>query len=289
MSFQDPVLREFAYANSKSLVFPSKDKYGKQASVAFKWCKTHFVPLETLPSWVQFIQQQRDIHLRHLRHRPKFHEAHVLKMKDIICSDWVVHLADHESTHLMVFCPKFYFQSCYRVWSDEKVFKPMSMSIPAAKLFLCSHVPSDIFRKYPWGFNPDAKLPAGQIFLKRKKSFKSGRTIISYKNTALGPILRAAAICIDQMVNTVWPGSLSRSVPQIWSELHALFAQCPAHLDLELLNDDLVGFFNSVPQVRILEAVDMLVRMFRTNHSDVQLSVCINEKSKHFRSVLSTR
>ena len=97
-------------------------------------------------------------------------------------------------------------------------------------------------RKYPCGNSTfDAKLPAGQIFLKRKKSFKSGRTIISYKNTALGPILRAAAVCIDQMVNTVWPGSLSRSVPQIWSEIHALFAQCPAHLDLELLNDDLVG------------------------------------------------
>ena len=266
MSFQDPVLRELAYANSKSLVFPSIAKYVKQASVAFKkWCKTHFVPLETLSSWTQFIHQQWNIHLRHLRHRPKFHETHVLKMKDIICSDWVVHLADHESTHLMVFCPKFYFQSCHRVWSDEKVFKPMSMSIPAAKLFLCSHVPSDILRKYPWGFNLDAKLPAGQIFLKRKKSFKSGRTIISYKNTALGPILRAAAICIDQMVNTVWPGSLSRRVPQIWSEIHALFAQCPAHLDLELLNDDLVGFFNSAPQVQILEAVDMLVRMFRTH------------------------
>ena len=286
MSFQDPVLRELAHANSKSLVFPSKDKFVKQASVAFKkWCKTHFVPLETLPSWAQFIQQQWDIHLRHLRHRPKFHEAHVLKMKDIICSDWVVHLADHESTHLMVFCPKFYFQSCHRAWSDEKVFKPMPMSIPAAKLFLCSHVPSDILRKYPRGFILDAKLPAGQIFLKRKKSLKSGRTIISYKNTALVPILRAAAICIDQMVNTVWPGSLSRSVPQIWSEIHALFAQCPAHLDLELLNDDLVGFFNSAPQVRILEAVDMLVRMYRTNHSDVQLSVCINEKSKHFRQI----
>ena len=165
MSFQDPVLRELAYANSKSLVFPSKDKYVKQASVAFKkWRKTHFVPLETLSSWAQFIQQQWDIHLRHLRHRPKFHEAHVLKMKDIICSDWVVHLADHESTHLMVFCPKFYFQSCHRVWSDEKVFKPMSTSIPAAKLFLCSQVPSDILRKYPWGFNLDAQLPAGQIF-----------------------------------------------------------------------------------------------------------------------------
>ena len=41
MSFQDPVLRELAYANSKSLVFPSKAKYAKQASVAFKkWCKT---------------------------------------------------------------------------------------------------------------------------------------------------------------------------------------------------------------------------------------------------------
>ena len=103
-----------------------------------------------------------------VRHRPKFHEAHVLKMKDIICSDRVVHLADHASTHLVVFCPKFCFQSCHRVWSDEKVFKPMSMSIPAAKLFLCSHVSSDILRKYPWGFNLDAKLPAGQIFLKRK-------------------------------------------------------------------------------------------------------------------------
>eukprot|EP00439_Symbiodinium_sp_Y106_P077706 s915_g16.t1 len=145
MSFQDPVLRELAYANSKSLVFLSRSEYVKQASLAFKkWCKTHFVPLEMLSSWTQFIHQQWNIHLRHLRHRPKFHETHVLKMKDIICSDWVVHLADHESTHLMVFCPKFYFQSCHRVWSDEKVFKPMSMSIPAAKLFLCSHVPSDI-------------------------------------------------------------------------------------------------------------------------------------------------
>ena len=86
------------------------------------------------------------------------------------------------------------------------------------------------------------------------------------------------------MVHTVWPGSLSRSVPQIWSDIHALFAQRPAHVDLDLLNDDLVGFFNSVPQVRILEAVDMLVRMYRTSYSDVQLSVCINEKSKHFRS-----
>ena len=264
MSFQDPVLRELAYANSKSLVFPSKAKYAKQASVAFKkWCKTHFVPLETLSSWTQFIHQQWDTHLRHLRHRLKFHETHVLKMKDVICSDWVLHLADHESTHLMVFCPKFYFQSCHRVWSDEKVFKPMShvdTSCKAISVLACS------FRHPPqvsmWGFNLDAKLPAGQIFLKWKKSFKSGRTVISYKNTALGPILRAAAICIDQMVNWVWPGSLSRSVPQIWSEIHALFAQCPAHLDLELLNDDLVGFFNSVPQVRILEAVDMLVRMY---------------------------
>ena len=204
-------------------------------------------------------------------------------MKDVICSDWVLHLADHESTHLMVFCPKFYFQSCHRVWSDEKVFKPMFMSIPAAKLFLCSHVPSDILRKYPCG---DSTWMPNYL---QDRFFSSGKSLLSQVVRSSVTRTQLWGLSLEQppfaWLNWVWPGSLSRSVPQIWSEIHALFAQCPAHLDLELLNDDLVGFFNSVPQVRILEAVDMLVRMYRTSYFEVQLSVCINEKSKHSRSV----
>ena len=154
---------------------------------------------KTLSSWTQFIHQQWDTHLRHLRHRLKFHETHVLKMKDVICSDWVLHLADHESTHLMVFCPKFYFQSCHRVWSDEKVFKPMFMSIPAAKLFLCSHVPSDILRKYPCGDSTWMPNYLQDRFFSSGKSLLSQVVRSSVTRTALGPILRAAAICMVKL------------------------------------------------------------------------------------------
>ena len=56
------------------------------------------------------------------------------------------------------------------------------------------------------------------------------------------------------MMEKVWPNNLGRhSPPQLWRSLHKVFADAPLDLDLELVNDDLVGFFNSVPQSRIIQ------------------------------------
>ena len=55
-------------------------------------------------------------------------EAQVLEFKKMIHSRLVFHMADHQSTHLMSFCPQFYLQSVLRVWTDRTNFIPVSMS-----------------------------------------------------------------------------------------------------------------------------------------------------------------
>ena len=46
-----------------------------------------------------------------------------------------------------------------------------------------------------------------------------------------------------------WGNSLG---PQLWSDLHNFLQRTPSDVHLDEINDDLVGFFNSVPRQQIL-------------------------------------
>ena len=61
----------------------------------------------------------------------------------------------------------------------------------------------------------------------------------------------------------------------IWEKLHQFFIHTPQHVQSALTNDDLAGFFNSVPQVRIAEAV-RLVAVFDFNRSLFLLDLMVN-------------
>ena len=117
------------------------------------------------------------------------------------------------------------------------------------------------------------------MFLKKKKQFLQGRTLISYYNSRYGRLLQVTARTIDSMLLQLWPQTMGQlAVPQIWSRVHAFFTDAPIEFTLSNVNDDLVGFFNSVPQDRLLDATNTLILAWQERRADVVLSVDMSQR-----------
>ena len=72
-------------------------------------------------------------------------------------------------------------------------------------------------------------------------------------------LLRGTAAALQLMVRTVWAEALGlESLPQMWKVLHSFVQDVAEPLFLQESNDDLVGFFNAVPQREILFRTKLL-------------------------------
>ena len=67
------------------------------------------------------------------------------------------------------------------------------------------------------------------------------------------------------------PGQLS--IPQLWHHFHDYLHDTPDSVDLHAVNDDLVGFFNSVPQDRLIQAAQSLVSRWQHTFDTPTLAV----------------
>lgn len=140
-------------------------------------------------------------------------------------------------------------------------------------------MPKPIQKKYERAINSKSNLPYGFVFLKRKKQFRKGRTLISYFDSSYGRLLQVTAKTLDSMLMQLWRQTMGQfAVPQIWSNLHSFFTDAPDELRLVNINDDLVGFFNSVPQDRLLDSVQSLILEWKHHHHDKVLSVDLSQK-----------
>lgn len=142
-----------------------------------------------------------------------------------------------------------------------------------------SSFPPSLLSKYSWGIRKKAGLPYGFIFLKRKKQWQKGRTLISYFQSFQGKLLKAVSKALDSMLQQQWTqtaGQLSTS--QIWKKIHSFLQDTPAEIMLGCINDDLIGFFNSVPQERLVQAVSDVVQQWRQTHVGDAISVDIQQQ-----------
>jgi len=71
-------------------------------------------------------------------------------------------------------------------------------------------------------------------------------------------------------------GQLSTS--QIWKKIRSFLQDTPAEIMLGCINDDLIGFFNSVPQERLVQAVSDVVQQWRQTHVGDAISVDIQQQ-----------
>ena len=93
-----------------------------------------------------------------------------------------------------------------------------------------------------------SSLPIAYILLKQKKDFKAARPIISYVHFLCAKLCRATAIALDLILRCVCPRSFGLdTLPSILQKMTVFLQQLPDDADPVVYNQDLVGFFTSIP------------------------------------------
>ncbi|CAE7296429.1 unnamed protein product [Symbiodinium natans] len=112
--------------------------------------------------------------------------------------------------------------------------------------------------------------------------------IISYKYFLYARLFKATAIVIDLLVRDVCPDSFGLdTLPVMLQKLSAFLHQAPEDFEALSFNQDLVGFFTSIPVDRILQSIDAIISRYCYRHAlqlaDVVFSVLLKEKDVNLR------
>ena len=272
-------LEHFRNCNMNSTFFIAWKPFWERCQTEFfRWCHRHGLPTFGMQQFESFVQRQWEYHKEEIHRQRRFTFHDLQNLKRWLPRDSVLHHGDHEQFKLTVFCPQLYFQGCLNTWKDESLFRLTTLQPNEAVEKIHKAFPPTLLSRYTWGFRKTATLPYGFIFLKRKKQWLKGRTLISYFQSFQGKLLKAVSKAIDSMLQQQWQQTAGQlSTPQIWQKLHTFLQTTPAEITLGCINDDLVGFFNSVPQDRLLQAVSDVVQMWRLTHSGDAISVDIQQ------------
>ena len=127
--------------------------------------------------------------------------------------------------------------------------------------------PRKLVSKYKWGFNWGNPLPYSYIFAKAKKLYTTARPVISFCNSPFSKIFHALSICLFAITRLAYPGNLHMDdVHETFRKLHK-FLQSKSHSkEWTFHNDDLIGFYTSVPQERIMKAIKHLLSTYLAVH-----------------------
>lgn len=227
-----------------------------------KWLNHHGLPQHLKSRWLSFVDHEWNAHQQWIRVNQCFHSKPVFSLKRLFSETLILHNADKEVSHLMIYCPTLYCNTMQNTWEDTKLFT--KVDIPATELvpYLLSLPAHKLRSHYHWGIKQTGRPPYGYGFLKRKKQFQVARTIISYFDTPFANLFKASAVILLEILQYTWPEILGLDkTPVIWSKLHSFLQQDDTE-EYEVINDDLVGFFNAIPQERIIQSVQFLLEEY---------------------------
>ena len=82
------------------------------------------------------------------------------------------------------------------------------------------------------------------------------------------------------MIRLVWPEAMGlATTPQLWKSLHEFLQKTHPTVHLAEVNDDLVGFFNSVPRQQILDPLSRLVDLYQAREFPPHITVSLRKLS----------
>ena len=165
-------LQSLVSYSTNSTVYVGYDKYIQQFRTKIdRWFKNQGFPLQIIQRfWDEFFPRQGYKRNEALAVQSwRLTGAQVLEFKRMVDTKFVLHMADHQSTHLMIFCPQFYFQSVLGVWTQETNFVSVPMSQHQCRLHLYNTIAGSIRSRYCWGIQASARLPRGFVFLKKRR------------------------------------------------------------------------------------------------------------------------
>ena len=104
-------------------------------------------------------------------------------------------------------------------------------------------------------------LAYSYILPKRKKNFTTARPIISFANSNMGLLLKALSHTLIQITKTVFPDNFhALDVNQTFRMLHRFLKKKLPNINMH--NDDLAGFYTSVPHQRIKDALNFALQQY---------------------------
>ena len=271
--FQLPLeLRTMAGARANSKYYLSKSRYFKSATqILRKWCIHHNLPYADIEEpWTKMLEDQWKLHYQALNStKPTPFQLHQLQTLRREFRKFVVHGEDHKPFKIMVYCPIHYHRATQTTWNDPKTFAIYHLSPTQFYAEAPNMIPNQIRKHYKWGIQDTAPVPTGMVLLKSSKRYLKGRTVLNYKGNIISKLLQATTIALNHIINTLFPDVPgNHDMPTVFKQLHSFLDQLPAHDPLDStthylpLNDDLVGFFNSIPQEDILKFAKQLLDMY---------------------------
>ena len=189
-----------------------------------------------------------------------------MSLKSRTHPDLVITGEDHKPFKPNAFCPIFCHKSLLTTWTDPTTFLILPIEPSQLRRHLAQLIPPILLEHYPWGISLQAQPPTGQVLLKAKKDFLQGRAILNYKFAIMSKLLKATAMVLNEIIHAVWTDAMGLTpMPNTFQSLRTFLDHLPPHRQDDPsthythINDDLVGFFNALPQHQILTDYENLI------------------------------
>eukprot|EP00439_Symbiodinium_sp_Y106_P067317 s4835_g11.t1 len=244
------------------------------------WCNRWRLPDRVRSGLRQWIQYQLRLHNRAL-------QSENLQLLRTIQTP-----VDHFPHSLHVACPFAFHQLLDVTFLDVTVFHRCRVGMSSITSNLRSRFQSfsGWNQRYAWGCKWSASLPVARILPKPSKAFMKARPIIASDHFWHSRLTAFQAKGVFQIVQVVFPpGSTFNmlSVQQVtrtmWHSMMSFHAAEPANMTQQ----DLIGFFNSVPHDRILQALTytlfLLQEQWGKPWQEQSLQLSFRNKDSNFR------
>ena len=192
----------------------------------------------------------------------------------------VWHVRDHEGSHLHVFCPVKYWTMLSNTFGATQVLRNPFLTCSQTNVQVEQRVPPAILDDFSYGFRfrvSACNLPYAYILPKHKKNWKGGRPIVSVASRLAKKFLTVLSKEVDTLTSDVCPHSRGyNDAITLWHVLHRFLDQdrpdeewlnmCALH------NQDLAGFFVSIPVIRFQKCLRLLLIRFYALDPDDDLT-----------------
>ncbi len=255
-----------AHLNLEDCAWPTGRQWMEQGQQTFyRWKERWKLPNRFKHLWDLALHQAWESHLFHLRKHTGFevfrhqrlHQEIRMMRRFVLCP------ADHHPHQTFVACPMHYHLFLQKTYFQTEVFELCAVGPLALRDRLVQLAKQDLPTCLQSLINAEGTLPYAYILPKPSKFFEKARPIVSYMlsgNAKLGQLVGAL---VYELCRSIFGDlQLDRTVQDIIAAIQKIFENIPDHIELDLQQQDLSGFFNSVPHTRMIEAVTYAVHHY---------------------------
>ena len=185
----------------------------------------------------------------------------------------------------MVFCPIQYYRMLDNTWCNSDIFEEMVGIKPLQHHDDKVHAIRRSLPRCDWAFHDYGRVPTAYLLPKRKKQFSAGRPILSFAGCFARKLFLATAFLLHQLVAVAFPRSLQHH--DVWqlTAIQRFFRDNESTTHFLIYNQDLEGFFTSIPDERFHSAWLVLNdRYLAANPGHAPwISVNVTERQSHLR------